>query len=100
MGVAFTQYYSPTIVVPMVISQRRRYGLVGASYMAAWEFPPEGARGASVLPYGVSGDPGSPHYFDQAKLMSQQRMKPEHFSEAQLKRAAVSCYRPGEKVAK
>jgi acyl-homoserine-lactone acylase len=100
MGVAFTQYYSPSMVVPLVISQRRRYGLVGASYMAAWEFPPEGVRGVSVVPYGVSGDPASPHYFDQAELMSEQRMKPEHFTERQIKRESVKCYRPGDEVTK
>jgi acyl-homoserine-lactone acylase len=95
MGVAFTQYYTPSLVVPLVISQRRRYGLVGSSYLAAWEFPPTGARGASVVPFGASGDPASPHYFDQAKLMSQQRMKPELFTIEQVRRNAKACYHPG-----
>jgi acyl-homoserine-lactone acylase len=95
MGVAFTQYYTPTLVVPLVISQRRRYGLVGASYMAAWEFPSSGVRGASLVPFGVSGDPHSPHYFDQARLMSEQRMKPELFTLEQIQRNAKSCYSPG-----
>ena len=53
-----------------MISQRRRYGVVGTSYLAAWEFAPEGVRGASLVPFGASGDPRSPHYFDQAKLLS------------------------------
>jgi acyl-homoserine-lactone acylase len=95
MGVAFTQYYSPSVVVPLVVTQRRRYALAGASYMAAWEFAPEGVRGASVVPFGVSGDRTSPHYFDQAKLMSEQRLKSEHFTEQQVKRHAVRSYRPG-----
>ncbi len=97
MGVAFAQYYSPSVDVPLVISQRRRYGLAGASYMATWEFAPEGVRGASLVPFGVSGDRRSPHYFDQAALLSQQRLKPERFTEQQVTRHAVRSYRPGEK---
>jgi hypothetical protein len=96
MGVALTQYYSPSIEIPLVISQRRRYGMAGASYMAAWEFAPEGVRGASLVPYGVSGDPRSTHYFDQAKLLAEQRMKTERFTEQQVLRHAVRSYRPGE----
>jgi len=97
MGVAFTQYYSPSLEVPLVISQRRRYGLAGASYMATWEFAPEGVRGASLVPFGVSGDPDSPHYFDQATLLSEQRLKPERFTEQQVTRYAVRSYRPGDR---
>ena len=96
MGVAFTQYYSPSIDVPLVISQTKRYGMAGVSYLAAWEFAPEGVRGASLVPFGASGDPRSPHYFDQAKLLSEQRMKTERFTEQQVLRHAVRSYRPGE----
>jgi acyl-homoserine lactone acylase PvdQ len=98
MGVAFTQYYSPSLEVPLVISQRRRYGLAGASYMAAWEFAPEGVRGASLVPFGVSGDSDSQHYFDQSTLLSEQRLKPERFTEQQVTRHAVRSYRPREKT--
>jgi acyl-homoserine lactone acylase PvdQ len=95
MGVALTQYYSPSIDVPFLISQKKRYGIVGTSYLAAWEFAPEGVRGASLVPLGVSGDPDSPHYFDQAKLLSEQRLKPEHFTEQQVARNAARSYHPG-----
>lgn len=96
MGAAFIQYFSPSIDVPLVLSQRQRYALAGASYMAAWEFAREGVRGASLVPLGVSGDPASPHYFDQATLLSEQRFKPELFTEQQFTRHAVRSYRPGE----
>jgi acyl-homoserine-lactone acylase len=95
MGVAFTQYYSPSLVIPFAITQRRRYALAGASYVAAWEFAPEGVRGASLVPFGMSGNPASPHFTDQAKLMSEQRLKPEYFTEQQVRRHAVRSYRPG-----
>ncbi len=96
MGVAFTQYYAPSIVIPFVEPQRLRYGVAGASYLAAWEFLPEGVRGASLVPFGVSGDAGSPHSFDQARLFSEQRMKPERFTEQQVMRHAVRTYQPGD----
>ena len=63
LGVVFTQYYSPSINIPFLLSMNKRYGLVGASYMAVYEFGPE-VRSASVLNYGQSGEPNSPHFFD------------------------------------
>ncbi len=98
MGVAFTEYYSPSVVVPFVISQRKRYAMVGTSYLAAWEFAPEGVHGASLVPFGTSGDPLSPHYFDQAKLLCERRLKPERFTERQVTRHAVRSYHPGEEL--
>jgi hypothetical protein len=98
MGVAFTQYYTPSVVIPLAMTQRRRYGLAGASYMAAWEFAPEGVRGASLVSFGVSGNPSSRHHFDQAQLMSDGRMKPERFTEQQVKHHALKSYHPGEEI--
>jgi acyl-homoserine lactone acylase PvdQ len=99
MGVAFTQYYSPSVAIPLVMSQRKRYAMVGTSYLAAWEFAPEGVRGASLVPFGASGDPLSPHYLDQAPLLSERRLKPEHFSQQQVTRNAVRSYHPGAEAA-
>ncbi len=96
MGVVFTQYYSPSVSIPLLITQRRRYGVAGASYLAAWEFAPEGVRGASLVPFGTSGDPRSPHYFDQAKLLSERRLKSEWFTEEQVTKHAVRSYHPGK----
>ena len=96
MGAIFTQYYTPSLEIPWVISQHRRYGLVGTSYLAAYEFAPQGVRGVSVVPFGTSGDPASPHYFDQAKLLAEQRLKPELFSKEQVLQGAVRSYHPGE----
>ena len=96
MGSIFTQYYTPSLEIPWVISQRLRYGLVGTSYMATYEFAPQGVRGASIVPFGASGDPKSPHYFDQAKLMAEQKLKPELFSKSQVLQGAVRSYHPGE----
>ena len=97
MGVVFTQYYSPSLEIPWIISQRRRYGLVGTSYLAAYEFTPQGVRGASLVPFGVSGDPASPHFFDQAKLLHEKRFKPELFTKQQVLAGALLSYHPGER---
>jgi len=96
MGTLFTQYYTPSLEIPWVISQRRRYGLVGTSYLATYEFTPDGVRGASLVPFGTSGDPTSVHYFDQAQLLAAGRLKPELFSKSQVLQGAVRSYHPGE----
>jgi hypothetical protein len=96
MGVIFTQYYTPSLQIPFVISQHKRYGIVGTSYLAAWEFKPDGVRGASLVPFGTSGDPESLHYFDQAELLSNRQMKPELFSKQQVLGGAIRSYHPGE----
>jgi penicillin amidase len=96
MGVVFTEYYSPSIDIPFVLTQKRRYAVAGTSYLGAWEFGSAGVRGASVVPFGASGDERSPHYFDQAKLLSERRLKPERFTEQQVMRHAVRSYHPGE----
>jgi acyl-homoserine lactone acylase PvdQ len=97
MGAVFATYYSPSLVIPLVISQRKRYGVVGASYTAAWEFGPDGIRGASLVPFGASGNPKSPHYFDQAALLSRRRMKPELFTPGEVTASSRESYRPGER---
>ncbi len=98
LGVVFTQYYSPSIKIPFVLSLNKRYGLVGTSYMAVYEFGPK-VRGGSVLNYGQSGDPTSPHYFDQARLLSEQRFKPALFEWDDVVTACQVVYHPGEPVA-
>ena len=96
MGTIFTQYYSPSIDIPLVYTQRRRFGMVGTSYLAAWEFTSQGVRGASVVPFGTNGNPESPHFFDQAELLQQRRLKPELFYPDDVRQGAVRSYHPGE----
>lgn len=96
MGVIFTQYYTPSLEIPLLISQHKRYGIVGTSYLATWQFTTDGVQGASLVPFGTNGHPDSPHYFDQAKLLSTQRLKPEHFRKREVLAAAMKSYHPGE----
>lgn len=52
----------------------RRYGVHGNTFVKVIEFGPR-VRGRSVLVFGQSGDPTSPHYLDQAPLYSEHRFK-------------------------
>jgi acyl-homoserine lactone acylase PvdQ len=96
MGVIFTQYYTPSIHVPLLFHQKKRYAVVGPAYLAAYEFAPDGVRGKSVVPYGVSGRPSSRHFFDQAHLLSDCELKPILFDRDEVLENAVRSYRPGE----
>ncbi|MEX0677334.1 MAG: penicillin acylase family protein [Pirellulales bacterium] len=95
LGVVFTQYYAPSINIPFLLSMNKRYGLVGTSYMAVYEFGPK-VRGASVLNFGESGDPASPHFFDQARLLSERKLKPDLYRWPDVLDGARLVYHPGE----
>jgi acyl-homoserine lactone acylase PvdQ len=72
-----------------------RYGEAGNSFMKVIEFGPT-ARGRSLLVFGQSGDPDSPHFFDQAQLYSDRAFKPAWFTREEVEANAVESYAPGE----
>ena len=74
LGIINTVYSSPEI--PIV--RPRRFALVGPSYLSVVEFTGK-VNCASLVPFGASGRPRSPHFFDQAKLYSESRLKPAWF---------------------
>jgi acyl-homoserine-lactone acylase len=67
----------------------------GDGWVLAIEFgdPP---RAYSVLGYGQSPDPLSPHHADQAALFAEGRMKPVYWTESDIAGATIRRYRPGE----
>jgi acyl-homoserine-lactone acylase len=95
LGVVFSQYDTPSIHIPLVRTVKRRYGLVGATYLAVYEFG-ERIRGATLVNFGQSGDPKSPHFFDQADLLSKRKLKPELFYWDDVLAGAKEKYHPGE----
>ena len=70
---------------------RPRLGRGGNSFVMVMQFGPE-VRAASILNYGQSGDPDSPHFFDQASLYARRSFKPAWFSREDVVANAVRSY--------
>ncbi len=92
LGVAFTVYHTPPATLENGAARKLRYATTGASYMAVYEFGAK-ARGASYLHYGQSHRPDSPHFFDQAKLLSERRFKPAWLDWDDVVAHTVRAYR-------
>jgi acyl-homoserine lactone acylase PvdQ len=74
---------------------KKHYAVVGTSYMAAVEFGPK-VTSRTLVQYGASGDPKSPHFFDQAKLLSERKLRPTLYSWDEIRSVAKRTYHPGE----
>ncbi|HUP21070.1 MAG TPA: penicillin acylase family protein [Gemmatimonadota bacterium] len=68
-----------------------RIGLAGNSFVKVVEFGPT-PRALSVLNYGQSGDPASPHFFDQAEIYARRGFKPAWWGRAEVARETVRSY--------
>lgn len=90
LGEAFTVYFTPSVP-----QRKTRYGVVGGSFMGVYEFG-ERIKAKTLLTYGVSGNPDSPHYFDQATLYSNQEFKTAWFYDDEVQEHTVYSYHPGE----
>lgn len=56
----------------------------GTSFVMAAELTPDGPRTRTVLSYGESANPASPHYSDQTALFSHRQWVTERFTEAEI----------------
>ena len=74
---------------------KTRYGYHGHSFVSVIEFG-DTVRAASVMAFGQSRDPESPHYFDQAPLYAEGRFKPAWFDLADIRNRATRTYHPGD----
>ena len=66
----------------------------GDEWVLAVEFGAAGPRAYSVLAYGESDDPASPHHTDQAAMFARGELKPVAFSEREIASQLVRSYRP------
>jgi acyl-homoserine-lactone acylase len=73
-----------------------RLGVAGNSFVKIIEFGPQ-VRARSILNYGQSGDPASPHFFDQAHVYARKQFKPAWFAREDVIANAKRSYTVGSR---
>ncbi len=89
LGVVFNTYYAPPTA-----DHKNQYGVVGHSFVGVYEFGDK-VKSATLLQFGESSDPKSPHFMDQAELYSQRKFKPAWFHWDDVLAHAKQTYHPG-----
>lgn len=74
---------------------KRLYGYRGNSFVAVVEFGNE-VKAKTLLAGGQSGDPASPHFFDQSQLYTDFKFKDVAFYRDDVEARARQVYKPGE----
>ncbi len=89
LGVVFNTYYAPPSA-----QHKNQYGVVGHSFVGAYEFGDK-VKAATLLQFGESSNPKSPHFMDQAELYSKRQFKPAWFHWDDVLAHAKQTYHPG-----
>jgi penicillin amidase len=75
--------------------QQKFYGTRGNTYTAIVEFGPR-IKARSIMYFGQSSNPTSPHYLDQAPLYAAGKFKEAWFYKEEVEKHAERTYHPGE----
>ncbi|MEO7987111.1 MAG: penicillin acylase family protein [Gemmatimonadales bacterium] len=75
---------------------KRMYGTYGNSFVAIVEFGKDSVRAKAVTAGGLSSDPRSKHFNDQAQRYADGKLRDVYYYPAQLKGHTERKYRPGE----
>ncbi|TDH29045.1 penicillin acylase family protein [Segetibacter sp. 3557_3] len=75
--------------------QKKIYGVTGNTYSAIVAFGKR-IRAKSIMYFGQSADPASPHYFDQAPLYASGGFKDAYFYKSDVLKHRERRYHPGE----
>jgi acyl-homoserine-lactone acylase len=89
LGVVFNTYYAPPSE-----KHKKQYGVVGGSFIGVYEFGDK-VKASTILQFGESSDPKSPHFMDQAELYSKRQFKPAWFEWSDVLAHAKETYHPG-----
>jgi acyl-homoserine-lactone acylase len=74
---------------------KRIYGNTGNSFIAVVEFGPR-IRAKTLLAGGVSGDPSSPYFLNQAERYTKGEFKDVNYYREDVVKNAVRTYHPGK----
>ena len=85
----------PSFVSRAFPGTKKRYGYNGNSFIAAVEFGKK-IKAKSLLAGGQSGNPDSPHFFDQGLMYSKGVFKDVLFYKEDVLKKAEKTYHPGE----
>ena len=85
----------PSYVSRTYPGTKKRYGVNGNSFICAVEFGKH-IKAKSLLAGGESGNPASPHFFDQGKMYTEGSFKDVLFYKDDVLQHAEKTYHPGE----
>jgi acyl-homoserine lactone acylase PvdQ len=74
---------------------KKIYGTRGNSFIAVVEFGDK-VKAKSLLAGGQSGDPSSPHFYDQAQMYVDREFKDVAYYREDVEKRAQRTYHPGE----